>query len=173
MRGESERQATMMLGLTPEGLVPKNHPMRRGCCSRKWSRRRVAGGCSRPTTSAWTARCSTPGPQAAGHKSDRPRDEQPPSAGVGRNRPRDPRSSRGQAFTGERRRRETHESTTDPEARLYCKGPQREARLCYLGHLLRENRHGLVVDVELTEADGYAERDAALAMLERSSLPRT
>ena len=80
--------------------------------------------------------------------------------GGGRNRPRD--------FTGERRRRETHESTTDPEARLYRKGKQQEARLCYLGHLLTENRHGLVVDVELTEADGYAERDAALAMLKRS-----
>ena len=95
----------------------------------------------------------------ASHKSYRPRDEQPPRGG-GRNRPRD--------FQGERRRRETHESTTDPEARLYRKGKQQEARLCYLGHLLTENRHGLVVDVELTEADGYAERDAALAMLERS-----
>ncbi len=96
----------------------------------------------------------------ASHKSYRPRDEQGPPKGGGRNRPRD--------FKGKRRRRETHASTTDPEARLYRKGKQQEARLCYLGHLLTENRHGLVVDVELTEADGYAERDAALAMLERS-----
>ena len=59
-------------------------------------------------------------------------------------------------------RLETHESTTDPEARL-----------CYLGRVLCENRHGLVVDVELTEADSYAERDAAPTMLERSSLPHT
>ena len=98
----------------------------------------------------------------ASHKSYRPRDERPPHDGGrgGRNRPRN--------FKGERRRRETHASTTDPEARLYRKGPQQEARLCYLGHLLTENRHGLVVDVELTQADGYAEREAALAMLERS-----
>ena len=95
----------------------------------------------------------------ASHKSYRPRDEQPPKDG-GRNHDVD--------FKGERRRRETHESTTDPEARLYRKGKQQASRLCYLGHLLTENRHGLVVDVELTEADGYAERDAALAMLERS-----
>ena len=54
------------------------------------------------------------------------------------------------------------------EARLYRKAPQQEARLCYLAHLLTENRHGVVVDVELTQADGYAEREAALAMLERS-----
>ena len=105
--------------------------MRRGCCSRRWSRRRGAGGCCPRTTSPSTARCSTPGPRAARHKSYRPRDEQPPSAGGGRNRPRD--------FTGERRRRETHESSTDPEARLYRKGAQREARLCYLGHVLSEN----------------------------------
>ena len=84
----------------------------------------------------------------ASHKSYRPRDERPPQ-GSGRNRPRN--------FKGERRRREMHESTTDPEARLYRKGPQQEAKLCYLGHLLTENRHGLVVDVRLTQADGYAE----------------
>ena len=95
----------------------------------------------------------------ASHKSYRPREEQPP-AGGGRNRPRD--------FKGERRRRETHESTTDPQARLYRKGKQQAAQLCYLGHVLSENRHGLVVDVELTEADGRAEREAALTMLERS-----
>lgn len=68
----------------------------------------------------------------------------------------------------ERRRREIHESTTVPEVWLYSKDPQREARLCYLGHVLSENRHGLVVDVELTEVDGYAERDAAVPMLGRS-----
>ncbi len=95
----------------------------------------------------------------ASHKSYRPRDEQPPRGG-GRNHDVD--------FKGERRRRETHESTTDPEARLYRKGKQQAARLCYLGHVLSENRHRLVVDVELTEADGYAEREWALAMLERS-----
>ncbi len=98
----------------------------------------------------------------ASHKSYRPRDERPLDDGRrgGRNRP--------QEFKCERRSRETHASTTDPEARLYRECKQQEARLCYLGHVLSENRHGLVVDVELTEADGYAERDAALTMLERS-----
>ncbi len=98
----------------------------------------------------------------ASHKSYRPRDKWPPDDARrgGRNRPQD--------FKGERRSRDTHASTTDPQARLYRKGQQQEARLCYLGHVLTENRHGLVVDVELTEADGYAERDAALTMLERS-----
>ncbi len=95
----------------------------------------------------------------ASHKSYRPRDERPCQGG-GRNHPRD--------FKGERRRRETHKSSTDPETRLYRKGPQQEARLCYLGHLLTEDRNGLVVDVESTQADGYAEREAALAMFERS-----
>ena len=66
------------------------------------------------------------------------------------------------------RSRETHVSRTDAEARLYRKGPQQEAKLRYLGHVLSENRHGLVVDVELSEANGYGEREAALQMLERS-----
>ena len=95
----------------------------------------------------------------ASHRSYRPRDEQPPRGG-GRNRDAD--------FSGERRNRDTHVSTTDPEARLYRKGKQQGAQLCYLGHVLTGNRHGLVVDVELTEADGRAEREAALEMLERS-----
>ncbi len=69
----------------------------------------------------------------ASHKSYRPRDEGPPQGG---------RRNCEADFTGERQRRETHESTTDPEARL-----------CYLGHLLTENRNGLVVDVDLTQAD--------------------
>ena len=76
----------------------------------------------------------------ASHKSSRPRDERPTDNGRrgGRNWPRDPRSSLGQAFKGERRRRETHASTTDPEARLYRKGKQQGAQLCYLGHMRSE-----------------------------------
>jgi transposase len=70
-------------------------------------------------------------------------------------------------FHGERRTNATHASTTDPDARLYRKGPGMEARLCFLGHVLMENRHGLVVDAELTRASGHAERLAALAMLDR------
>ena len=72
-------------------------------------------------------------------------------------------------FRGQRRSRDTHVSATDPEARLYTKGPGQTAKLNYMGHLLTENRHGLVLDVELTEANGHAEREAALAMVERSA----
>jgi hypothetical protein len=73
----------------------------------------------------------------------------------------------GGAFQGEKRRNETHASQTDPEARLYRPGNAQEARLSYLGHVLVENRHGLIVDAMLTQADGTAERDAALLMLHR------
>jgi transposase len=248
MRGEAERQATLMLGLTPESFVPKNHPLRRIKPLADSALRRMsplfnavyaAGGrpsippehllkssllmafhtirserqfCEQlrynllfkwfldlniedepfhPTTftknrerlleadaarvflkevvqEARRRRLLSPDHFTvdgtlleawASHKSYRPRDEGPPRGG-GRNREAD--------FTGERRRRETHESTTDPEARLYRKGKQQGAQLCYLGHALTENRHGLIVDVELTQADGYAERLAALAMLRRS-----
>ena len=248
MRGESERQATMMLGLTPDGFVPKDHPRRRikpladsalrrmsplfdeiyadngrpsippdhllkasllmafytisserQFCEQlrynllfKWFLDlNVEDEPFHPTTftknrerllEADAARVllkevvkearrrrllsqdhfSVDGTLLdawASHKSYRPRDEQPPRGG-GRNHDVD--------FKGERRSRDTHASTTDPEARLYRKGKQQGAQLCYLGHVLTENRHGLVVDVELTQADGYAERDAALAMLERS-----
>jgi transposase len=70
-------------------------------------------------------------------------------------------------FRGEKRTNETHESKTDPEARLYRKGNGQEAKLGYLGHVLMENRQGLIVDAMLTQADGTAERDAALLMLYR------
>ncbi|MER9390458.1 IS5 family transposase, partial [Mesorhizobium sp. M0435] len=69
-------------------------------------------------------------------------------------------------FHGERRSNETHASTTDPDARLYRKGRGKEARLCFMGHGLMENRHGLLVDACLTLADGHAERVAALHMIE-------
>ena len=71
------------------------------------------------------------------------------------------------SFRGERRSNATHASTSDPEAKLYRKGPGMEARLAFLGHALMENRHGLVVDACLTRAFGHAERLAALAMIER------
>jgi transposase len=66
--------------------------------------------------------------------------------------------------TGERCRNATHASTTDPEARLMRKGNQHEAKLSYQGHVLMENRHGLVVDACLIQASGLAERETALAM---------
>jgi transposase len=70
-------------------------------------------------------------------------------------------------FRGEHRANDTHESTTDPEARLARKGGGKEARLCFAGHVLMENRTGLVVDVTVTQATGTAEREAALNMLEQ------
>ena len=69
-------------------------------------------------------------------------------------------------FRGEKRSNQTHESTTDPEARLYRKGAGMEAKLCFMGHGLMENRSGLIVDARVTTADGHGERIAALAMLE-------
>lgn len=73
----------------------------------------------------------------------------------------------GDDFHGNKRRNETHESKTDPQARLFRKGRGKEAKLCYMGHVLTENRNGLVVDVALTSADGRAEREAGLAMASR------
>ena len=84
-------------------------------------------------------------------------DDEPPSA-PGRNAEVD--------FKGEKRSNETHASTTDPEARLYRKGPGMEAKLAFLGHALMENRSGLIVDACLTPANGHGERIAALAMIE-------
>lgn len=83
---------------------------------------------------------------------------EPPADGGSRNAEAD--------FHGERRSNETHASTTDPDARLYRKGKGKEAKLCFMGHGLMENRHGLLVDAYLTEANGYAERVAALHMIE-------
>ena len=73
----------------------------------------------------------------------------------------------GSQFRGERRRNETHASKTDPDAKLYRKGGGQEAKLGYLGHVLMENRNGLIVDAMVTQADGMAERDAALLMVHR------
>jgi len=91
----------------------------------------------------------------ASHKSFRPKDEEqgPPDGGAD--------------FRGKRRSNETHESTTDPEARLSRKGPGKEAKLCYAGHILVENRYGLIVDTEVAIVTGDGETVAGLAMLER------
>ena len=97
----------------------------------------------------------------ASMKSFRPKDggddQGPPAAG--RNAGRD--------FRGQKRSNETHASTTDPDARLYRKGNGQSSRLCFMGHVLMENRNALIVDVALTHATGTAERDAALVMLDR------
>lgn len=72
-------------------------------------------------------------------------------------------------FRGEKRSNATHVSTTDPEARLYKKSPGTGAMLCFFGHALMENRSGLIVQGDLTQADGHAERRAALDMIHRHS----
>jgi len=71
-------------------------------------------------------------------------------------------------FRREKRSNETHESQTDPEAKLYRKGDGQESRLCYMGHVLMENRNGLAVAGDVTQANGTAERTAALALINRS-----
>ncbi len=91
-------------------------------------------------------------------KSFRPKDGSGEPPASGRNGERD--------FHGERRRNDTHASTTDPDARLFRKGPGKEARLCFIGHALMENRNGLIVGAVTTRASGHAERLAALALIE-------
>lgn len=97
----------------------------------------------------------------ASHKSFKPKDGPGPEAGApgGRNVEVD--------FHGEKRSNQTHRSTTDPEALLARKSAGTPARLCYAGHFLMENRNALLVDAELTQADGYAERATAIEMLAR------
>jgi transposase len=90
-------------------------------------------------------------------KSFRPKDPPPPDGGSGRNPEVD--------FHGERRLNQTHASTTDPEARLFRKGKGKEAKLCFMGHVLMENRHGLIIMPRLTAATGTAERDTAEHMV--------
>jgi transposase len=92
----------------------------------------------------------------ASMKSFRPKDGSGAPPAAGGNGERD--------FHGEKRRNETHASTTDADARLYRKGPGQAAKLAYMGHVLMENRNGLAVDARLTLATGTAERKAALAM---------
>ncbi len=70
-------------------------------------------------------------------------------------------------FHGQKRSNETHSSRTDPEAKLYRKGPGKPSQLAYLGHVLNENRNGLILEVCVTEANGTAEKDAAIEMLDR------
>jgi transposase len=98
----------------------------------------------------------------ASHKSFKPKDGPPPSDGQGSAE----RNAELQ-WHGEKRSNDTHASTTDPEARLYRKSNNTAATLCFSGHLLMENRNALIVDAELTTADGYAERATALEMLGR------
>ena len=105
----------------------------------------------------------------ASMKSFAPKDDSnPPSEkghgdSCGRNTERD--------FHGQKRRNDTHSSTTDPDARLFRKGAGKEAKLCHMGHLMTENRNGLIVDARLTVANGTAERTTALDMIEDNARP--
>jgi len=99
----------------------------------------------------------------AGQKSFVPKrktkdDDGPPSGGCSRNPTVD--------FHGKQRTNETHWSITDKAARMFRKGSGKEAKLAYMGHVLMENRHGLIVNTRLTQATGYAEREAAIAMVD-------
>ena len=101
----------------------------------------------------------------ASHKSFRPKDGSGgPGGSDGRNEARD--------FHGEQRSNDTHASTTDPEAKLYRKSAGTTAKLAYLGHAVSENRNGLIVAAQVTEASGTAERGAAIDMLGELSGPR-
>src|SRR5471030_1295531 len=95
----------------------------------------------------------------AGHKSsvpkDKPDDDSPPDGGAGSQ----------ENWRGEKRSNDTHESSTDNQARLFRKSRGTGAMLCYMGHVLTDNRHGLVVNAQVTQATGTAERDAAGQML--------
>jgi IS5 family transposase len=98
----------------------------------------------------------------ASHKSfQRKEDDNQPGTGAGSN------------FHGEKRTNDTHESKTDPDARLYKKSAGQEAKLSYLGHVVVENRNGLIAAAMTTQADGMAERDAAILMLKEMTKGRS
>jgi transposase len=94
----------------------------------------------------------------ASTKSFRPKDGSGPPPDAGRNGEQD--------FHGQQRSNDTHGSTTDPDARLFRKGHGKEAKLCFMGHALMENRNGLIIGATATRASGHAERLAALHLIE-------
>lgn len=97
----------------------------------------------------------------ASMKSFQPKDDEdgPPDSGQGRNPTVD--------FRGQKRKNDTHASKTDPDSRLYKKAKGQQAKLCYMGHTLMENRNGLVVDAMVTITSGRAEREAAVMMIDQ------
>jgi transposase len=134
---------------------------------------------------AWASMKSfQPKPEAAPPEGDDGRPPPPPAADAPAEAPAEPSPSPETApmtsakprdrnaevdFRGQKRSNATHASVTDPEARLYRKSPGTGASLCFIGHTLMENRNGLIVQTEMTQADGHAERRAALAMIHRHS----
>jgi transposase len=105
---------------------------------------------------------------AASLKSFRPKDEPPHEPPEGGTPSTGNPSNRWVNFHGEKRSNDTHQSTTDPEARLCRKGPGKEAKLSYMGQALMENRYGLLVDFQITTATGTAERDAVPDLIEQA-----
>lgn len=99
----------------------------------------------------------------ASMKSFRPIDEKDEEQDANSFKPRNPDVD----FKGQKRSNKTHRSRTDPDARLYRKGPGKPGQLSHLGHVLSENRNGLIVEVSVTEANGTAESDAALEMVDQ------
>lgn len=136
--GEVVRQAQA------HGLISQEHFSVDGTLLKAWA--------SHKSFQKQTPAAEAPGPTASAEKSDDDSDD-----------PGNPTVD----FRGEKRTNATHQSKTDPEARLYRKGKGQPALLCYLGHLLMENRHGLAVDAQVTLATGTAEREAALEMVEQ------
>src|SRR6516162_9365976 len=100
---------------------------------------------------------------AASLKSFRPKDEPPNHGSQGGTS-----SNRWVNFHGEQRSNATHQSRTDPEALLAKKGPGKEARLAYAGHALMENQNGLLVDFQVTQATGTAERDTVPRLIDEA-----
>jgi transposase/IS5 family transposase len=101
----------------------------------------------------------------ASMKSFKPKDQPDDDEDTNGFKPRNPDVD----FHGQKRSNETHTSRTDPEAKLYRKGPGKPSQLAHLGHILNENRNGLILETAVTEANGTAEREAALDMLDRYS----
>ena len=115
----------------------------------------TTGGHPAPPTPA------SPAPAQTKETPMQPAQSAPTGERIGRNVERD---WRGATWSNA-----THASVTDPDARLMRKGKGKPAQLCYMGHALMENRHGFIVEAELTHANGYAERAAAVTMIERHS----
>src|SRR6266576_1912073 len=103
---------------------------------------------------------------AASLKSFRPKDEPPPPKRPDGGSP----NNRWVDFHREKRSNATHQSLTDPDARLYRKGPGKEARLSYMAQALMENRHGMLVDFQVTTASGTAERDVIPQLIDDARL---
>ena len=106
-----------------------------------------------------------PGPDTAIEEPDQPTEPET----IPMSRPTRQNRNAEVDFRGAKRSNSTHASTTDPDARLYKKSPGTGAMLCFIGHALMENRNGLIVQGDLTQADGHAERRAALDMIHRHS----